>query len=321
MSANPFTLSPTVPFQPIFNYPNNKMYQYEAYPVLLSCNFVVDSTNNNGLGIRNLKGNGIANIFMNTSPAASTATSVFASGVSFITLSTTAFAFPGQTITDSTTGGNITAGTKIVAINYATNSVQLSKPTAGASASSPGDTMSFVFTTTGTGNYGVVNPNPNAGIIVVQFQNQFNRYLSGWSGFVSPLTGSNLTSTTAGTAYVIVSLGTATLAQWQAAGFPQGLTPALGASFVATATGSIGGSAAVKASGVSGITSIEVIGDPNQTLQNTNLYQYGGGQMVLQCLGATNSSTTTLIPTAPTNNSVIGLNFYLSNSSVSVNGQ
>lgn len=36
-------------------------------PVYLDCNFVVDSTNGNGLGIRSLKGPGIASVFMHTS--------------------------------------------------------------------------------------------------------------------------------------------------------------------------------------------------------------------------------------------------------------
>jgi hypothetical protein len=36
-------------------------------PVLIDCNFIVDSTNGNGLGIRNLKGQGVKNIFMHTS--------------------------------------------------------------------------------------------------------------------------------------------------------------------------------------------------------------------------------------------------------------
>jgi hypothetical protein len=232
-----------LPYQPQFNYPNNKLYQYEAYPILLSCNFVVDSTNANGLGIRSLKGTGIANVFMHTSA------------------------------------------------------------------------------TPGNGNYGKLNPNPANGIILVQFQNQFNRYLSGFSGQVAPLDGSSQTSVTAGNPCVIVSLGTATLAQWQAKGFPVGMTPAVGAAFVASATGAIGGSAAVQGPVASGIDQIEVVGDPNLTLQNSNLYQNGGGQMVLQCLGATSAGVTTLIPKAPVNGSVIGLNFYLSNSSVAVNGQ
>jgi hypothetical protein len=236
-------LPQTVPFQPQFNYPNNKLYQYEAYPILLSCNFVVDSTNGNGLGIRNLKGTGIANVFMNTSATAA------------------------------------------------------------------------------AGNYGVLNPNPQAGMVLVQFQNQFNRYLSGFYGFASPLSGTSLTSVTQHNAYTIVSLGTASLAQWQAKGFPVGMVPAVGASFIATATGTIGGSATVEVPSVSGISSIEVVGDPNQTLQNSNIYQYGGAQMVMQCLGPTSSGVTTQVPTAPANGTVIGLNFYLSNSSIAVNGQ
>lgn len=224
------------PFNPIFNYPNNKLYQYEAYPVLLSCNFVVDSTNGNGLGIRSLKGSGIANVFMHTT-------------------------------------------------------------------ASPG-----------LGNYGVLNPNPASGIVMVQLQNQFSRYLSGFSGFASPVTGSNLTATVNHTTYVITSLGTATTAQWVAVGFPVGMTPAVGAAFVATATATIGGSATVKASGTSGIDSVEVIGDPNATLQNSNVYQNGGAQIMLQCL-------TSGVLTAPANESVLGLNFYLSNSSIQVSGQ
>jgi hypothetical protein len=54
------------------NWMSNKMYQMEAYPVLLTCNFVVDSTNGNGLGIRSLKGGGIKSVYMKTTqpPAA-----------------------------------------------------------------------------------------------------------------------------------------------------------------------------------------------------------------------------------------------------------
>src|SRR5580698_6870056 len=54
------------PYTPKFNFPNNKLYQYEGYPVLVNCNFVVDVSNGNGLGIRNLKGAGVPNVFMHT---------------------------------------------------------------------------------------------------------------------------------------------------------------------------------------------------------------------------------------------------------------
>lgn len=44
-----------------------KLYSMHVKPVLLDCNFVVDSTNGNGLGIRSLKGPMIQNVFMHTS--------------------------------------------------------------------------------------------------------------------------------------------------------------------------------------------------------------------------------------------------------------
>jgi hypothetical protein len=224
------------PYTPKFNYPNNKLYQYEAYPILLECNFVVDSTNGNGLGIRELKGAGIPNVFMHTSA------------------------------------------------------------------------------TPGLGNHGLLNPNPAAGIILLQFDNQFNRYLSGYSGQVSPLSGTPLTAVVAHNPYVIVSLGTATLAQWQAVGFPVGMVPSVGAAFIATASATIGGSASVEAPSASGIDHIEVVGDPNQTLQNSNVYQNGGAQIVLQCL--LNSTLT-----QPADGTVISLSSRFSNSSIVVNGQ
>lgn len=224
------------------NYLSKKLFQYEAYPVLLSCNFIVDATNGNGLGIRSLKGAGIANVYMHTS--------------------------------------------------------------ATPSAS---------------------NPNPANGLIMVQFVSQYERYLGGFSGFVSPLSGSNVTATVANVVNTITSLGTATLAQWQAVGLPAGVVPAVGAAFIATATATIGGSAAIqlKAAGGSGIGSIEAVGDPNQTIiskvpllasQVQPIGPANGGYMLLACM-----QDGTL--TAPAAGSVCSLSFYLSNSSVTTAGQ
>src|ERR1035437_5544829 len=44
-----------------------RFYDFLNKPVLIDCNFVVDSTNGNGLGIRSLKGSGVQQVFMNTS--------------------------------------------------------------------------------------------------------------------------------------------------------------------------------------------------------------------------------------------------------------
>lgn len=49
------------------NYPNGKsIYIPHVKPVLIDCNFVVDSTNGNGLGLRSLKGPMVQNAFMHT---------------------------------------------------------------------------------------------------------------------------------------------------------------------------------------------------------------------------------------------------------------
>lgn len=103
------------------------------------------------------------------------------------------------------------------------------------------------------------------------------------------------------------------LADWQGVGLPKGLTPTIGQAFIATATGAGGSTGTVVAAGVSGITAMEVIGDPNQTLapqpQGGSAHQ--GGWMLLQFLAATNTTTTTPVATAPANNSVVGLSFYV----------
>ncbi len=211
-----------------------KIYAMHTSPVLLDCNFVVDSANGNGLGIRSLKGPTIANVYMHTSAS----------------------------------------------------------PAAG-------------------------NPNPAAGTIVIQLMDNYNRSLSGFNAIVSPVSGTPLTATVNHTAYIIVSLGTATAAQWQAVGVPAGITPAVGVAFIATASATIGGAAAVEvaAAAGSGICSIETLGDPNTTLAPSQLNQSTGGQIILQCRDYAGAIA------APADGSVISIAMLLSNSSVMVQGE
>ena len=166
-----------------------------------------------------------------------------------------------------------------------------------------------------------LNPNPANGVILVAFQDNYNRYMGGFSGQVSAL-GTPVTAVVNHTAYVITALGTATLAQWQAVGLPNGITPALGVGFVATASATIGGAAiaAPSATAGSGIDHIEVLGDPNATIATyASAFGPQGSQnatsyMVLQCFSAG-------AVTAPADGSVISLAFYMSNSSVQVQGE
>ena len=199
-------------------------YTPHTRPVLLDCNFAVDVANGNGLGIRSLKGQGIKNVFMNSTAAFTgtvTSSSNIITGMSPITSS--APLLVGMPIQ----GSDIPAGTTITAILSST-SVQMSQNATG----SPGS-GSITYQAPG-------NPNPPAGIIYVEFADNFNRYYGGFGGFNSPLSGSAIdvstTGTTANLTYVIVVLGTVTLAGWQSLGLPPGIVPAVGVSFTATAT-------------------------------------------------------------------------------------
>ena len=226
-------------------------YAPHVRPVLIDCNFVVDSTNGNGLGIRNLKGQGVTNVFMKTS------------------------ATPGK------------------------------------------------------GPNGELNQNPSTGYIVVQLADNYQRYYGGFSGQVAPLSGSSLavnaSALTVGGIYVITSVGTTTYAQWLTLGMQSGITPAVGVTFAASVTGVSGGGTgtvqAIAAAG-SGIDHIEVVGDPNLTLNPVPVSGSPnvGGWIYLACFASTGASGVNALA-APANGSVISLSFYLNQSSVVVAGE
>lgn len=291
-------------------------YTFHEYPVLIDANFIVDSTNGNGLGQRSLKGEGIHQVYLNTSPAATTTTSVFASGVSIITVANLTNLVVGEVVTDSTTSGNITGGTTITAINTSNNQITLSAPTAGASASAPGDTLSFAMTAALVGN-----PNPEAGYIYMRISDSYNRYYGGFSGFVSPVSGTPIlvtTGVTSGLAYTIVSVGTTTQAQWQKLGLPLGITPNVGASFIATSSTTATGTGVIEVplSTGAGIDHIEVIGDANQSMKAPG-YTNGVKNHAYVVLACYKNG----VLTAPANGTAISLATYVSNSSNTVKGE
>lgn len=175
----------------------------------------------------------------------------------------------------------------------------------------------FMHTTQTPGvNNGATNPNPAAGYALIQLKQNFNIYL-GLSGYsiVSPLAGSNINidasdaALTVGNPYIINVLGTSTAADWAAVGLPAGLTPTVGQSFIAIATGAGTGTGKVQAPAAvgSGIQLVDVIGNPNLEIANSSIASNGGAYVLVRFLGATNSSTTTLVATAPANNSVVSM--------------
>lgn len=155
------------------------------------------------------------------------------------------------------------------------------------------------------------SPNPATGFLVLRLNNNFNVFLGQSVSITSPVTGSNLTATVNHVSYQITALGSATLAQWLAVGYPAGFTPAVGQSFVATASATIGGSATVKAIGASGVDNAEVVGAP--LVSNSAIGTNGGAQVLMQFL---NAST----PTNPADESIVEMSLNFDGSSVTIDG-
>jgi hypothetical protein len=170
----------------------------------------------------------------------------------------------------------------------------------------------------------VTNPNPADGSIVVQFQDNYFRSFSGFNAIVSPVSGSALkidnSALTQGTAYIISTLGNSTAAQWHALGVPKGVTPAVGVSFIAASVGAGSNSSTSRvmatATAGSAIASIETVGDPNLSINpNPSSNQGFAAQLILQCRDYAGNIVN------PADGSVISLAFYISNSSIIVQGE
>lgn len=168
--------------------------------------------------------------------------------------------------------------------------------------------------TTPTANGGVTNPNPAAGIAIVQLKQNFNVYLGLGYSFQAPGTGGAVTTTVANTSYIIGVLGTTTVAQWNAVGLPKGFTPAVGQAFTATASQAIGGTGSVLAVGVSAVASAEVFGLPNTMLSNSSIAANSGAYVYVQFLDFAGA----LI--APTAGTIVNLRLYYDRSLVTIDG-
>ncbi len=168
--------------------------------------------------------------------------------------------------------------------------------------------------TTPTATNGVTNPNPASGIVLLQLKQNFNVFLGFSASFQSPQSGGAVTTTVANTTYIVRALGTTTTAQWVAVGLPVGFTPAVGQVFTAIASQAIGGTGSVSAVGTSTVAAVEVIGDPNQMIANTNIASYNGAYLGFQLLDYAGALV------APTASSVCNMRLFFDRSSVSIDG-
>ena len=357
-------------------FPNaGHFYSNIVKPIKIDCNFIVDATNGNGLGIRSLKSNGyVRNVFMHTTqtPGANGGYTNPnpASGYCLIQMKQNFNSYLGgfSGFVSPLAGSNILVASSSVLtlgspyVIVAVGTAIAPSFTVAAVADSSGSLASKYFLATdqfgnnyvfynvvsGTGtppalvgalagyvavpvSFATNDTNGTVGAAIATAMaavNGTNSWTATNSGHTVTVTG-KLTTVTFSPAPVDVSTGftvsavsyTSLAAAWQALGVPVGLNPSVGMSFIATGTGSATlTSGAVKAPGVSGIISVEVIGDANQSINNQNIAADGGAWLLVQFLAATSASVTTMIPTAPAAASVVGMSFFFDGSSVTIDG-
>lgn len=348
---------------------------------------MVDSTNGNGLGIRQLKGQGVQNVFMHTSATAGKGPNGYLNpnplaGYALIQLAYNynrycggfdGFISPvtGSALNIDATDAALTAHTPyvITSVGHAAAGTVTIAPVADVSGSlastwfrlydAYGNTFIIWFSVAGVGAAPVgvsgtlvqqsIALGATAAQVGTALATTIGALLAAQPGNITAPAGVNSFTASGSTTVTVVNTNTApyelpgapadgliptgfTFAQtvkdsnrtdWMGVGVPPGVVPAVGVSFVATSTGSGSSTGQVHAAGISGITSIEVIGDPNLSFgpvpfrgsPNT------GGWVLIQFLAPTNSSTTTLIPTAPAAGSVVGLGFYVEQASILVAGE
>jgi hypothetical protein len=172
-----------------------RMYSFGSQPVLIDCNFIVDPANGNGYGVRTLKGEGVQDVYMHSTASLTGTVTLSSFNITAIAGGTSSL-LPGMPVQ----GTGIPAGTTITAV-LSSSSVSMSAAATGTHASE-----SITYQAPGS-------PNPAAGYALVRLTNNYNRYLGGFSGFASPVTGSTIpidatdAALTPGTAYIIASVG------------------------------------------------------------------------------------------------------------------
>lgn len=159
------------------------------------------------------------------------------------------------------------------------------------------------------------------GTILVKLQDNYNGAFNVMAAsIVTPASGSDVkidnAALTAGVAYRISIVGDATQAQWEAIGLPEGVTPAIGASFVALSTGVAGNvsTARVQAAATTAtVACIQLAADPN--LSTATEESDSGAYAILQCRDFAGALV------APPAGAKISLQLYLSNSSILIQGE
>lgn len=370
-------------------YNGGRFYSSLVKPMLINCDYVVDSTNGNGLGIRSLKGSMVRNVFMHTSASPGKGAQGYlnpnpAAGYALIQLKENFQRYAGgfSGVVAPLSGSNVAINGSalsignpyvIVSVGHATAGTVTVAPVADVSGSlastwfrlydAYGNTFIIWFSVSGVGSAPVgvsgtlvqqsISTGATAAQVGAALVVTIANLLAAQPGNISAPLGVNSFTASGTTTVTIVSTQTnpigplpgapadgliptgftfalvdfsSNLKDWQGVGLPMGVIPAVGASFIATATGySTGGGSTglVQAPTASSILVASVVGDPNQSLAPIPMggSPHAGAWILVQFNAATGAGTTTPVATAPSDGSVIGLSFYLEASSVLIAGE
>lgn len=333
-------------------FPNaGHFYSNLVKPIKIDCNFIVDATNGNGLGVRSIKSNGyVRNVFMHTSatpgmgeglvnpnPAVGYAliqmkqnfnaylggftgfvsplsgsaihvasSSVLTAGVPYVITNVGAAIAPSFTVVAVADSAGSLAGRYFLASDQSSNNYLFYFVVSGVGSPPAlvGALANYVAVPVAIATNAA---NTVVGAAIATSMGAVNN-ASSWtavnSGHTVTVTGAfttvsfsplpqdvNSGVTVSGVTY------TSLMAGWQSVGVPAGLTPAVGLAFIATATGSavLSSAATVQTSGVSGITSIEVIGNANASINNQDIAANGGAWLLVQFLSASSTAVTSTL--------------------------
>jgi hypothetical protein len=223
----------------------------------------------------------------------------------------TGHTYPVQVDCNFTVASADTGGLGITGLKgrYVQNVFMHTSSTAGAGNKNPASQLA------------VTNPNPAAGTIILQLQDNYHKVIGATFSISSP-PGTALkvdlsdAALTIGVAYAITIVGDATAADWLALGVPAGVVPAVGVVFIAKAVGvgvaSVSRVAPSAAAG-SGNLALEIVGDPNASIAPNIQLQGFGAQIVLQSRNASGTSGASAIA-AIADGSKVQITLLLSNS-------
>lgn len=171
---------------------------------------------------------------------------------------------------------------------------------------------------------GTDHVNPAPGVIEIRLQDPYTQALFSGKAIVSPSSGTPIAVTAAGALltvgqiYTITLLGTTTTAEWHTLGLPAGITPVVGVSFIAAATGAGVGTGQVQAPATlgSGVITIESVrGNGVLIAPNPRANQGYGGLILHMCRDGAGAVV------APANGSAIVFTLYCGTSTVRVQGR